>query len=360
MSRFSHKIKLIISKLTKKAKKLSNGTIKKDDKTIEANKTNILNKSDHQIVYPTRSIQSDEGIIRNDKKSKNKIIIEVNETIILNKNDQTVYPTRSIQSDDNNKYGEMIRNDKKSKNKITVEANETNILNKNDQIVYPIINHKKSKNKIMPETYLTESIQRNEEKIAKMNNKYAEMIIDSKKNQIDIPKPISQRLMYGSCLSCHKVLDVEDWCKVCETRKFEQNFKNWTSGYSKIDQLIQESQLNAIDGLDYLEWIDYKEIIDIEYITRGGFGKIFKGVWTKGPKHRLNGAGQAWKNVPNITVALKEIMNIDWKNISSKSENASQEMNKDEIELNEFLKEVNLTRNLLFLFYITIFNMLLI
>ncbi|PKY28376.1 kinase-like protein [Rhizophagus irregularis] len=169
-------------------------------------------------------------------------------------------------------------------------------------------------------TYPKKSIQDNKKKIT---NRYQEMIKNDKKL---IAKP--------------EVLNVGDWCKVCETRKFEQNFKNWTSGYPKIDQLIRESQLNAIDGLDYFEWIDYEEIMNVEYITEGAFGKIFKGKWTRGPKHQLHSVSRDWTNVPDTTVALKEIKSIDWKNIPSKSENASLEMGEDEKEFNQFLNEV--------------------
>jgi hypothetical protein len=168
--------------------------------------------------------------------------------------------------------------------------------------------NKKLKKLIVPGTYSKRSVRFNKKKIT---NRYQEMIKNDKKltksKSISIIKPMELRLKYGICLSCRKGLDAGDWCKVCEAKKFEQNFKNWTSGYPKIDQLIQESQLSATNGLDYLEWIDYGEIKDIEYITESEFGKIFKGIWTKGPKHRLEPVGNTWKNIPNISVALKEM-----------------------------------------------------
>ncbi|RGB28463.1 kinase-like domain-containing protein [Rhizophagus diaphanus] len=199
--------------------------------------------------------------------------------------------------------------------------------------------HNEKANEI--KTYPIKSIQDNKKKIT---NRYQEMTKNDKKliakpEGTPVIKPMELRLKYGSCLSCYRVLNVGDWCKVCETRKFEQNFKNWTSGYPKIDQLIRESQLNAIDGLDYFEWIDYEEFMDVEYITEGAFGKIFKGKWTRGPKHQLHSVSRDWTNVPDTTVALKEIKSINWKNIPSKSENASLEMSEDEKEFNQFLNE---------------------
>ncbi|GBB92477.1 hypothetical protein RclHR1_02010014 [Rhizophagus clarus] len=92
-------------------------------------------------------------------------------------------------------------------------------------------------------------------------------------------------------------------------RNFKNNFKNWTSDNSEIDELIQNSQLDAMDSLSYLEWIDHKEIINIEYITRGGFGKIFKGEWIKGPRLQYSTTRYIWENIPNTTIALKELDN---------------------------------------------------
>ncbi|RGB35929.1 hypothetical protein C1646_758681 [Rhizophagus diaphanus] len=67
----------------------------------------------------------------------------------------------------------------------------------------------------------------------------------------------------------------KDWCKPCQTDIFKQNLR------------LDECQLEATDSLK-LEWIDHKEIVNIEYIAKGGFERI-------------------WKNIPNTTIALKEL-----------------------------------------------------
>src|SRR5581483_1292477 len=66
------------------------------------------------------------------------------------------------------------------------------------------------------------------------------------------------------------------WCQPCNSKRLQQNFKNWTSGNSDVDKLIQESQLNAKNRYEILEWIEYDRFENIEYITKGGFGKIYK------------------------------------------------------------------------------------
>ena len=52
-----------------------------------------------------------------------------------------------------------------------------------------------------------------------------------------------------------------------------------TSGNSEVDKLIQESQLNAKNSSEKLEWIEYDRFENIEYVAKGGFGTIYKAIW---------------------------------------------------------------------------------
>ncbi|UZO26104.1 uncharacterized protein OCT59_018352 [Rhizophagus irregularis] len=128
--------------------------------------------------------------------------------------------------------------------------------------------------------------------------------------------------------------------KTYPKKSIQDNKKKITNRYQEMIKNDKKLIAKPEDGLDYFEWIDYEEIMNVEYITEGAFGKIFKGKWTRGPKHQLHSVSRDWTNVPDTTVALKEIKSIDWKNIPSKSENASLEMGEDEKEFNQFLNEV--------------------
>ena len=55
--------------------------------------------------------------------------------------------------------------------------------------------------------------------------------------------------------------------KICRAKRFQQNFKNWTSGNSDIDKLIQDTQLGH-DLREPLEWMPYDN-----YIAKGGLAK---------------------------------------------------------------------------------------
>ena len=59
-------------------------------------------------------------------------------------------------------------------------------------------------------------------------------------------------------------------------KRFEENFKNWTSGNKDIDEFIQQSQLNAVHWKTCLEWIPFEKFQNVTYITRGGLVKFIQ------------------------------------------------------------------------------------
>ena len=51
--------------------------------------------------------------------------------------------------------------------------------------------------------------------------------------------------IYGLCGKCKQPRTSDTWCQSCNAKRFQQNFKNWTSGNHGIDKFIQKIQLNA-------------------------------------------------------------------------------------------------------------------
>ncbi|UZO26733.1 uncharacterized protein OCT59_018947 [Rhizophagus irregularis] len=82
----------------------------------------------------------------------------------------------------------------------------------------------------------------------------------------------------GLCKECKQPRASSYWCQC----KFQQNFKNWTSGNHKIDKFIQQTQLKSENHREILEWIEYDRFENIEYLTKGGFGTIYKAIWKDG------------------------------------------------------------------------------
>ncbi|CAB4380455.1 unnamed protein product [Rhizophagus irregularis] len=134
----------------------------------------------------------------------------------------------------------------------------------------------------------------------------SEEIDDSVIYMDDIEK---RKEVYGICGECNEPGTGEKWCQSCNAKKFEENFKNWTSGNKDIDELIQHSQLNAVEHSKYLEWIPYEKFQNVTYITRGGFGKIYSAEWPEGYIHYWDIENQKWYRFTSKKVALKSLDN---------------------------------------------------
>ena len=115
--------------------------------------------------------------------------------------------------------------------------------------------------------------------------------------------------IYGICGECNEPGTGSYWCQPCNAKRFKNNFKNWTSGNKNIDEFIQQSQLNAVHCINFLEWIPFEKFQNITYITKGGFGKIYSAEWPKGFIRHWSIGNQKWDRYRNRKVALKSLDN---------------------------------------------------
>src|SRR5690348_3263849 len=81
------------------------------------------------------------------------------------------------------------------------------------------------------------------------------------------------------------------YCEPCNSVHFHDNFAHWTSGDSNLDKLIQNSQLNAGNSWELIEWIEYSNLEIIKFVAQGGFGSVYKAIWKDGP---IDHSKQAW------------------------------------------------------------------
>ena len=115
---------------------------------------------------------------------------------------------------------------------------------------------------------------------------------------------------YGICEECNQPnTGYPDWCRSCNAKRFQQNFKNWTSGNDDIDKVIQDTQLSAHNNAsNVLEWIPYSRFYDIKYIAKGGFGKVYKANWTDGCISMWNSVNdRLLRKSQNMFVVLKSL-----------------------------------------------------
>jgi hypothetical protein len=70
-----------------------------------------------------------------------------------------------------------------------------------------------------------------------------------------------------------------DWCNPCESSSFASKFQEWTSENHDLDIIIQNSQLNAQNPGDFIEWIPYDQFQNIAFVASGGFSTIHSATW---------------------------------------------------------------------------------
>ncbi|RHZ74102.1 hypothetical protein Glove_227g137 [Diversispora epigaea] len=112
------------------------------------------------------------------------------------------------------------------------------------------------------------------------------------------------------CKECNQEYSGYYWCKPCNSKHFQNDFTNWTSGNDKIDKLIQDSQLNTDKYWRLIEWIPYDRFKDVKQIGKGGFGTIHYARWIDGQIEKWDIENQQWKRRGESEVALKKFDNF--------------------------------------------------
>ena len=114
---------------------------------------------------------------------------------------------------------------------------------------------------------------------------------------------------YGICGECNEPGTGASWCQPCNAKRFQEKFKNWTSGNKDIDELIQYSQLNAVHRTKCLEWLPFENFQNVSYITKGGFSKIYSAEWPEGYINSWDIENQKWRRFSSGGIALKSLDN---------------------------------------------------
>ncbi|RHZ89637.1 hypothetical protein Glove_13g108 [Diversispora epigaea] len=111
----------------------------------------------------------------------------------------------------------------------------------------------------------------------------------------------------GKCKKCQEVNTGKQWCNKCNSERLQSEFNNWTSEDIEIDEFIQQTQLQATKCIEVIEWIPFDKFTNIEYLAKGGFGKVFKATWSDGHIISWNSEKEIWKRSPHVEVCLKSL-----------------------------------------------------
>ncbi|RIB25779.1 kinase-like domain-containing protein [Gigaspora rosea] len=107
------------------------------------------------------------------------------------------------------------------------------------------------------------------------------------------------------CEECNQLCNSSGWCNHCCAKRFQQDFKNWTSGNDIVDKFIQDVQLKACNSDETLEWVPFEKFKDVTYLSKGGFGTVYRARWPDGYILRWNKT--KWDRSFDKDVCLKSL-----------------------------------------------------
>ena len=96
------------------------------------------------------------------------------------------------------------------------------------------------------------------------------------------------------CPECNQNFYKYGWCNPCNSKHFQNDFNNWTSGNDKIDKFIQYAQLNVNAYKEIIEWIPFDRFKDVKQIGKGEFGTIYFAQWMDGSIEGRDIKNQRW------------------------------------------------------------------
>ena len=95
------------------------------------------------------------------------------------------------------------------------------------------------------------------------------------------------------------------------TNYLKTKFPNWTSKNVDIDNLIQKCQSETYHPQMIVEWIPYNNLQHIEYLTKGGFSKIYTAIWINGKYEEWDSKKRQLKRFGRQYVILKKLENVE-------------------------------------------------
>ncbi len=118
------------------------------------------------------------------------------------------------------------------------------------------------------------------------------------------------------CGKCKLECLAKSYCEYCVRNYLRTNFSNWTSGNKEVDNLIKNCQMKSKVPYKIIEWIPYKNLQNIKYLTKGGFSEIYTADWIGGWYFRWNSDNQRLIRYGTEKVILKRLTNIESANRS--------------------------------------------
>ncbi|GES76548.1 kinase-like domain-containing protein [Rhizophagus clarus] len=113
------------------------------------------------------------------------------------------------------------------------------------------------------------------------------------------------------CENCHDECLATLYCEHCVQNYLKKNFSNWSSKNDDIDNLIQKCQMETFTPDSIVEWIPYDNLQGVNYLTEGGYSKIYTAIWIGGRYNEWDSKEKQLTRLGNHHVILKELDNVE-------------------------------------------------
>ncbi|CAG8745762.1 27966_t:CDS:1 [Dentiscutata erythropus] len=111
------------------------------------------------------------------------------------------------------------------------------------------------------------------------------------------------------CEYCDNRVIAITYCENCIRNYLERNFSKWTTENDKIDQLIQECQVNSVSPSDIFEWIPFENFTNLEFREENTFSSLYSATWEDGPFTEWDTENQELKRSGGEIYILKSLKN---------------------------------------------------
>jgi transcriptional regulator of met regulon len=127
----------------------------------------------------------------------------------------------------------------------------------------------------------------------------------------DYYKIINNEGTKRNCENCRKKCLAQLYCEHCVRNYLIKKFPSWTSGNKDIDNLIRRCQKETFSPLRVIEWIPFKHLQNVEYLTKGGYSNIYKAIWKNGRYDEWDLKKKQLTRLGEQYVILKELENVE-------------------------------------------------
>src|SRR5688572_20091618 len=97
------------------------------------------------------------------------------------------------------------------------------------------------------------------------------------------------------CSNCKTKELFFDWCNYCKIEHFNSNYGNIPSDNDDLNIILKSNYCESNKVSEFIEWISYTSFIDVTFINKGGFSKVYGALWLDNKIDKWDHINTEWK-----------------------------------------------------------------